>query len=56
MVSSMGKCLFIVNVDFVDSNSSFAIRGDPRKREIQYAKESAFFLALQWFEEHLKGR
>ncbi|KAK6387294.1 hypothetical protein LTS17_000561 [Exophiala oligosperma] len=34
----------------------FAIRGDPRKREIQYAKESAFFLALQWFEEHLKGR
>lgn len=32
----------------------FAVRGDPEKREVQYAKESAFLQALQWFEEHLK--
>lgn len=31
----------------------FAVRGDPKKREVQYAKESAFLQALQWFEEHL---
>ncbi|KAK5078697.1 hypothetical protein LTR51_000887 [Lithohypha guttulata] len=31
----------------------FAVRGDPEKREVQYAKESAFLQALQWFEEHL---
>lgn len=32
----------------------FAVRGDPNKRVGQYAKESAFLQAVQWFEEHLK--
>jgi len=32
----------------------FAVRGDPGKRHVQYAKESAFLQAVQWFEEYLK--
>lgn len=32
----------------------FAVRGDPNNRVAQYAKESAFLQAVQWFEEHLK--
>ncbi|KAH8688707.1 dienelactone hydrolase family protein [Talaromyces proteolyticus] len=31
----------------------FAVRGDPEKRVVQYAKESAFLQAVQWFKEHL---
>lgn len=31
----------------------FAVRGDPKDRRVQYAKENAFLQALQWFEEHL---
>ena len=32
----------------------FAVRGDPKNRVANYAKESAFLQAVQWFEEHLK--
>ncbi|KAJ9660562.1 hypothetical protein H2198_002499 [Neophaeococcomyces mojaviensis] len=32
----------------------FAVRGDPKNRVVQYAKESAFLQAVQWFEEHIK--
>ena len=32
----------------------FAVRGDLEKRHTLYAKESAFLMALQWFEEYLK--
>ncbi|KAL8864038.1 MAG: hypothetical protein Q9198_010138, partial [Flavoplaca austrocitrina] len=32
----------------------FAVRGDPKKREVNFAKESAFLQAVAWFEEHLK--
>lgn len=32
----------------------FAVRGDPKDRRIQYAKETAFLQAVQWFEEYLK--
>lgn len=32
----------------------FAVRGDPKNRVVQYAKESAFLQHVQWFEEHLK--
>lgn len=32
----------------------FAVRGDPDNRVGNYAKESAFLQAVQWFEEHLK--
>ena len=32
----------------------FAVRGDIEKPVQKFAKESAFFQALQWFEEHLK--
>ena len=31
----------------------FAVRGNPEKRTVQYAKESAFLQAVQWFKEHL---
>ncbi|KIW40993.1 uncharacterized protein PV06_06591 [Exophiala oligosperma] len=31
----------------------FAVRGDPKNRVAQYAKENAFLQAVQWFEEHL---
>lgn len=33
----------------------FAVRGDPNKPVVRYAKESAFLQALQWFQEHLRG-
>lgn len=33
----------------------FAVRGDLNKRNVQYAKESAFLQAVQWFKEHLEG-
>ena len=32
----------------------FAICENTSSRAVQYAKENAFVLALQWFEEHLK--
>lgn len=32
----------------------FAVRGDLKNRRVQYAKESAFLQAVQWFEEYLK--
>ncbi|KAK4937136.1 hypothetical protein LTR66_015246 [Elasticomyces elasticus] len=32
----------------------FSVRGDPAKRHVQFAKESAFLQAVQWFEEYLK--
>ncbi|PWY71673.1 alpha/beta-hydrolase [Aspergillus heteromorphus CBS 117.55] len=31
----------------------FSVRGNPEKRTVQYAKESAFLQAVQWFKEHL---
>lgn len=31
----------------------FAVRGDPTNRVVQYAKENAFFQAVQWFKEYL---
>jgi dienelactone hydrolase len=31
----------------------FAVRGDPKNRSVQFAKESAFLQAVQWFKEHL---
>jgi dienelactone hydrolase len=32
----------------------FSVRGDLNNRVVQYAKESAFLLALQWFDEYLQ--
>jgi dienelactone hydrolase len=32
----------------------FAVRGDLSDKRQKYAKESAFVLALQWFDEHVK--
>lgn len=32
----------------------FAVRCDLSKRENKYAKEQAFYQAVQWFDEHLK--
>ncbi|OQV08321.1 hypothetical protein CLAIMM_12617 [Cladophialophora immunda] len=34
----------------------FAVRVDPSKRKLQYAKEAAFLQAIQWFDEHLRGK
>ncbi|KAJ5266645.1 hypothetical protein N7478_009453 [Penicillium angulare] len=31
----------------------FAVRGDPNNRIVQYAKETAFLQAIQWFNEYL---
>lgn len=36
-------------------NHGFAVRCDLSQRVQKYAKESAFFQAVQWFEEHLQG-
>ena len=33
----------------------FAVRGDPERKEVNYAKEAAFLQAVQWFDVHLKG-
>ncbi|KAJ5735042.1 uncharacterized protein N7483_000167 [Penicillium malachiteum] len=32
----------------------FAVRGDLNNRTVQYAKETAFLQAVQWFNEHLR--
>ena len=32
----------------------FGVRCNPKVKAEKFAKESAFFQALQWFEEHLK--
>ncbi|KAH9207410.1 putative dienelactone hydrolase [Leptodontidium sp. 2 PMI_412] len=34
----------------------FGVRCDPKVRAQRFAKESAFFQALQWFEEHLRDK
>lgn len=33
----------------------FAVRGNPSKRQVQFAKEQAFYQAVTWFDEHLVG-
>lgn len=33
----------------------FAVRGDLNKRSVQFAKESAFVQAVQWFKEYLES-
>ncbi|KAI9772099.1 MAG: hypothetical protein M1840_001387 [Geoglossum simile] len=33
----------------------FTVRGDPSVRIIRWSKEQAFYQAVQWFDEYLKG-
>lgn len=34
----------------------FAVRADTSKPDVKFAKEAAFFQAVQWFDEFLKGK
>ena len=44
----------IVHSLYAGTNHGFAVRGDPNDRKVNYAKETAFVQALEWFDEHLK--
>lgn len=50
---SRQSCVLIV-LKQIGVEHGFAVRGDLSKRHTLYAKESAFLMALQFFEEHLK--
>lgn len=41
---------------YSDVEHGFAVRGDPSKPREKFAKEAAFFQAVQWFDEFLKGK
>ncbi|KAF5003084.1 hypothetical protein FDECE_10343, partial [Fusarium decemcellulare] len=43
---------FQINL-FSGVSHGFAVRGDPNKKVEKFAKEQAFYQAVQWFDEHL---
>ncbi|SPJ73933.1 related to hydrolase related to dienelactone hydrolase [Fusarium torulosum] len=43
---------FQINL-FSGVQHGFAVRGDPNNRVVRFAKEQAFYQAVQWFDEHL---
>ncbi|KAF5001138.1 hypothetical protein FGRMN_1249 [Fusarium graminum] len=43
---------FQINL-FSGVEHGFAVRGDANNRTVQFAKEQAFYQAVQWFDEHL---
>lgn len=43
---------FQINL-FSGVEHGFAVRGDPNDKVVRFAKEQAFYQAVQWFDEHL---
>jgi dienelactone hydrolase len=48
------KVPFQINL-FSGTSHGFAVRADLSKKEQKWAKERAFFQAVDWFDEHLAG-
>ncbi|KAF2760040.1 alpha/beta-hydrolase [Pseudovirgaria hyperparasitica] len=48
------KATYQLNL-FSGVEHGFAVRGDVSQKQIRFAKEQAFYQAVQWFDEHVKA-